>query len=160
MLLYIESYMQYLFYFLIQPAGHHTNTNVMIFPKDIIITDQQIARQFVHYSECLYHLHSFYVNQIINPFHSSKISANHDKGLVFQPIGKSLYSLIFLQVRIKFLFSFLSLKDRKWRHLITLKMMRKNRKYWKTHFLICQDPPHHPQRFQRFISQMLNHVDL
>ena len=44
----------------------------------------------------------FYGTQIIDPFLKSRISANHEKGLEFQPIVKSLYSLIFLQCRISF----------------------------------------------------------
>ena len=44
----------------------------------------------------------FYATQIINPFLTSSISVNYDKGLEFQPIGESLYSLISLQCRISF----------------------------------------------------------
>ena len=43
--------------------------------------DHQIARHFVHYSECLYH------SSQINHFLTSRISANHDKGLRFAQLG-------------------------------------------------------------------------
>ena len=42
--------------------------------------DQQKARNFVHYSECLSNPLPFYATQIINPFLTSRISANHNKG--------------------------------------------------------------------------------
>ena len=45
--------------------------------------DQQIARHFVHYNECLYHPLPFYTTQTMNPFLTSSLSANHDKGLGF-----------------------------------------------------------------------------
>ena len=60
------------------------------------IIDQQIAWHFVHFSECLSNLLPFYATQIINSFLNSRISADHDKGLEFKPIVKSLYSLMFL----------------------------------------------------------------
>ena len=52
--------------------------------KRYFIIDEQIARHFVHYSECL-NLPPllFYVTQIINQFLTSWISAYHDKGLGF-----------------------------------------------------------------------------
>ena len=37
----------------------------------------------------------FYATQTISPFLTSMISANHDKGLLFQSIVKSLYSRFF-----------------------------------------------------------------
>ena len=49
--------------------------------KRYFIIDQQIVRNFVHFSECSYHLLPFYTTQMINPFLTSRISANHDKGL-------------------------------------------------------------------------------
>ena len=64
--------------------------------KRYFIKDQQIARHSVHYSECLSNPLPFYSNQIINPFLNSRISANDNKGLEFQPIVKSLYCLMFL----------------------------------------------------------------
>ena len=48
-----------------------------------IIIDQQIARHFVHYSESLHHPLPFYATQIIYPFLTLRLSANHDKGLEF-----------------------------------------------------------------------------
>ena len=64
--------------------------------------DQQIVRHFVHFRECLYHPLPFYATQMIKPFLNSWISANHNKGVVFQPIVKFLYSLMLLQCRISF----------------------------------------------------------
>ena len=59
--------------------------------KIYFIIDQQIARHFVQYSECLSHPLPFYATQIINPFPNSRISANHEKGyLGFLAILKSL----------------------------------------------------------------------
>ena len=43
---------------------------------------------------------SFYATKLVNPFLSSRISANHDKGQGFQPMVKFLYPLMFLQSRI------------------------------------------------------------
>ena len=57
--------------------------------KRYFIIDQQIARHFVLYSECLYHPLSFYGNQIITLFLTSTILAKHDKGLGFNPIVRS-----------------------------------------------------------------------
>ena len=57
------------------------STNKRPLDKRYFIIDQQLARQFVQYSECLYLL--FYATPIINPFLTSKISANHNKGLGF-----------------------------------------------------------------------------
>ena len=51
--------------------------------KRYFIINQQIARHFVQYSECLYHPLPFYVTPIINSFLTSGITANHDKGLGF-----------------------------------------------------------------------------
>ena len=50
--------------------------------KRYFIKDQQIARNFVHYSESLYPPHSLLTNATKknNPFLTSKILANHDKG--------------------------------------------------------------------------------
>ena len=45
--------------------------------------DQQLARPFVHYSECLHHPLPFNATQIINPFLTSRISTNHEKGKGF-----------------------------------------------------------------------------
>ena len=56
---------------------------------DKAIKDQQLARHFVNLNECLFHL-PFYGTQIINPFLTSRISGNDDKGLGFKPIVKSL----------------------------------------------------------------------
>ena len=56
---------------------------IVINNKRYFIIDQQIARHFVHYSECLSNLTSFYTIQLINPFLISRITANHDKGLGF-----------------------------------------------------------------------------
>ena len=58
--------------------------------KKYFIIDQQIARNFVQYSECLSNLLPNYETQIINPFLNSMISANHDKGQEFLPIMKYL----------------------------------------------------------------------
>ena len=70
--------------------------------KKYFLIDQQIARHFVHYSKCLYNPLPFNATQIDNPFLTSRISSNHDRGLGFQPIVKSVYSLMFLQCRISF----------------------------------------------------------
>ena len=43
-----------------------------------------------HTPNVFYTLLPFYATQIINPFHNSRISANHDKGEGFQPIVKSI----------------------------------------------------------------------
>ena len=43
------------------------------------LIDQQIARHFVHYSECLSHPLLFYATQMINRLLNIRISANHDK---------------------------------------------------------------------------------
>ena len=50
----------------------------------------------MYYSECVYYPLPFYATQIINPFLTSRISANLGK-------GESLYSLMFLQCRISFM---------------------------------------------------------
>ena len=50
--------------------------------KRYFIVDQQIARHFVHYSECTNPL-PFYLTQMINPFLILRTLANHDKGLGF-----------------------------------------------------------------------------
>ena len=50
------------------------------------LIDQQIAQYFAQYSEVLTTPIPFYANQIINPFLTSRVSANHDKRLVFQRI--------------------------------------------------------------------------
>ena len=47
----------------------------------LYIVDQQIARHFVHHPP-------LYATQIINPFLTSRISANHGKGLEFSKSGK------------------------------------------------------------------------
>ena len=47
------------------------------------IIDQQIARHFVHISECIYQPLPLYATQIINLFLTKKKSANHYKGLGF-----------------------------------------------------------------------------
>ena len=60
-------------------------TNNRPFDKRYFIIDQQLARQFVEYSECLYNHPPplpFYATPIINPFLTSKISAKYDKGLI------------------------------------------------------------------------------
>ena len=44
----------------------------------------------------------FCATQIINPFLTSRLSTNHDKGLDLKKIEESLYSLMFLQCRIVF----------------------------------------------------------
>ena len=55
--------------------------NVNLYKRYIII-DQQIAcRHFVDYSEWLYQPLPYYATQIINPFLTLRISANHDKWL-------------------------------------------------------------------------------
>ena len=51
--------------------------------KRYFIIDHQIARHFLHYSECSYHPLPFYATQMITPLLSSRISANQDKGLGF-----------------------------------------------------------------------------
>ena len=61
--------------------------------KRYFIIDQQIARHFLDSSECLYQPLPVYVNQIIYPFLTSRISANHGFELVNLII---LYSLMFL----------------------------------------------------------------
>ena len=43
------------------------------------MVDQQIARHFKQYGECLSNHLPFYATQKINPFLSSRSSANHDK---------------------------------------------------------------------------------
>ena len=43
--------------------------------------DRQIARHFVHYSECLSKSLPFYATQMINPFLNLRILVKHDKGL-------------------------------------------------------------------------------
>ena len=45
--------------------------------------DQQIARHFVHYSEYPSNPLTFYANQKNNPYLNFRISANHDKRMVF-----------------------------------------------------------------------------
>ena len=70
--------------------------------KRYLIIDQQIARLFVNYSECLYNPPSLLCNSNTDSI-TSRIPANHAKGLGFQPIVKSLCSLMFLQRRISFL---------------------------------------------------------
>ena len=57
--------------------------------------DQQIAPFYALQWMSLTTL-TFYATQIISPFLTSRISANHNKGLGFKPVGKSLYSLMFL----------------------------------------------------------------
>ena len=47
--------------------------------KIYFIIDQQIARYFVQYSECLTNYLPFYATQIIYTFLNSRISCNHDK---------------------------------------------------------------------------------
>ena len=47
--------------------------------KIYFIIDQQIARHFVQFSECLSSPIHSYATQIIKPFLSSRILANHDK---------------------------------------------------------------------------------
>ena len=49
--------------------------------KRCFIIDQQIARYYV--SECHYHPLPIYATQLINPFITSMISTNYDKGLEF-----------------------------------------------------------------------------
>ena len=49
--------------------------------KRYFIIDQQIAWHFVHYSECLFHPLPFFATLTTNHFPTSRISANHDKGL-------------------------------------------------------------------------------
>ena len=71
--------------------------------KRYLMIDPQIARHFVHYSECLSNPLPFKATQIINPFLDSRFSANNNKGFEFQPIVKSLYSLMFFQCRISFM---------------------------------------------------------
>ena len=51
--------------------------------KRYSIIDQQIARHFVHYTECLYHHPSLLYNSYNSHFLASRISANYDKGLEF-----------------------------------------------------------------------------
>ena len=43
---------------------------------------QQIEQHLVHFSECLYQEVPFYATQIIKPYLTSRISANHDKGIL------------------------------------------------------------------------------
>ena len=50
--------------------------------KRYSIIDQQIARHFVYHSECFSNV-SFHATQIINPFFTLSVLANHDKGLLF-----------------------------------------------------------------------------
>ena len=57
---------------------------------------------FCAYSEFLYNPLPFNTTQIINPLLTSRLSVDPDKGLGFQPIGESLYSLMFLQCIIAF----------------------------------------------------------
>ena len=59
------------------------------------MTDKQIARHFLHYSECLSKPLPFFKTQIGKPFLNFMISAKHDKGLRFLPIGVSVYSSMF-----------------------------------------------------------------
>ena len=49
--------------------------------KRYLMIDQQIARHFVHFSKCLYTLLPFCATQLINPFLTAKIIANHNKRL-------------------------------------------------------------------------------
>ena len=71
--------------------------------KRYFIIDQQIAQNFMHFSELFTTSLPFYASQIISHFLTLRISANHDKGLGFQPIVRSLYSFMFLQCRISFI---------------------------------------------------------
>ena len=57
-------------------------TLVVRLNKRYFIIDQQIARHFVHYSECLSNPPSLYATQMINPFLNSRIKDNHNKGLL------------------------------------------------------------------------------
>ena len=61
------------------------------YDKRYFIIDHQIARYFVHFSECLLNPLSFYATQIIIPFLHLRISANHDKGWGFKATKKSIY---------------------------------------------------------------------
>ena len=61
-----------------------------IFKRDFMI-DKQIESYFVQYSKCLSNPPSLYAIQIIKHYLNSMISANHEKGEVFQPYnGKIL----------------------------------------------------------------------
>ena len=51
--------------------------------KRYFMIDKQIAPHFVHYGEYSYYHLSFYATQMINPFLTSRIWANPDKGLGF-----------------------------------------------------------------------------
>ena len=64
-------------------AAQYAGTEQVLKTKRYFLIDQQIARHFVHYSECLYHPLIYYATQIINPFLTLRILANHDKGLGF-----------------------------------------------------------------------------
>ena len=48
-------------------------TKCWLFTKRYFIIDQQIARHFVHYSECLYQLLPYYAVKIINALLTSRI---------------------------------------------------------------------------------------
>ena len=78
----------------------------------------------MQYSECLSTPFPFYHTQIFTPFLNSKISANRNKRLGFQPIVKSLYPLMFLQCRISFdtiyLFSYTKIEFNKCVHEMSL----------------------------------------
>ena len=54
--------------------------NIYLFKRCFMI-ERQIARHFVHYSECLSNPLPFYATQILNPFLNLIILAKHDKGL-------------------------------------------------------------------------------
>ena len=54
--------------------------NKLCVDKSDFMTEKQIAKYFVQYSECLSNPLPFYATQIINPILNSMISANHNKG--------------------------------------------------------------------------------
>ena len=75
------------------------------------LIDQQIACYFVHYSICLYHPPLFYATQTIDPFLTSRISANHEKGWDFRQSENPYNSKCFSSVEsLLFQESFQNLK--------------------------------------------------
>ena len=57
-----------------------TSTIKICFVKRYSKIDQQLARYFVYFVECLLNPPPFLCSQIIIPFISSMISTNHEKG--------------------------------------------------------------------------------
>ena len=76
----IESFFMLILLTYLQSGRFSKMILLYISKKRYFIVDQQIARLFVQYSECLSIPLPFYgTMEIITPFLNSRISANHDK---------------------------------------------------------------------------------